>query len=211
MLDVPKSLAPDNKVVGGRSCFSSGCTRFEGDAHLASSCRFLSSSSVTFRLRGAFHHPLVPPDQLKGCISGLQNILSLCWGTYSKSLWCARSVTGSGLCGMEYVLERRAVLCVTRDSPVGTCVGRPRPALHSWPQAAGVRQGSCPDWACGLRIGLCFEARWCCLGNHTKSFPPEVLLCLRPAQARVYTVSTHCRLGLATCTLRCPQLVCSEI
>ena len=78
-----------------------------------------------------------------------------------------------------------------RDSPGGTCVGRPCPALHSRPQAAGVRQGSCPDWACGLRTGLCFEALCCCLGNHTKPFPPEILLCLRLEQARVYTVSTH--------------------
>lgn len=78
--------------------------------------------------------------------------------------------------------------------------------------SGGWGQTGLVSWlACGLRTGLCFEARWCCLGNHTKSFPPEVLLCLRPAQACVYTVSIHCRLGLATCTLRCPQLVCSEI
>lgn len=78
MLDVPKFPAPDNKAAGqGRGfCFSSGCIHFEGDVHLTSSCRFLSSGSVTFQLRGAFH--LVSPDERKGCVLGLQNVLSLC-------------------------------------------------------------------------------------------------------------------------------------
>lgn len=91
-------------------CFSSGCTHFEGDVHLTSSCRFLSSSSVTVQLCGAFH--LVSPDEWKGCVWACRTSSAFAEGHIQIPLMCTLR-HWFDFCVMEYVLERR-------DSPVGT-------------------------------------------------------------------------------------------